>query len=172
MPEDPKAYLSGVLKDWSGPMSRFMEITDFDTQVYQWEIYNRPSMKKWSTGRVVCVGDAVHPVSPYAGYGLGMAIEDGYFLAKFLDGVDLHNLAAVSAGFELYEKQRVGYVNHNMEVARFSGKLFHSFPWPIAKVRDWLFDYTPLLGYMMKKDYLKKAEEHSMSIKELHVIRT
>lgn len=172
VPEDPKAYLSGVLEDWSGPMPRFLEITDFDTRVYQWEIYNRASVKKWSTRRVVCVGDAVHPVSPYAGYGLGMAIKDGYFLAKFLDGVDLRNLAAVTVGFELYEKQRVEYVNHNMEVARFSGKLFHSLPWPIAKVRDWLFDYTPLLGYMMKQDYLKRAEKQSMSMKELHLIRT
>ncbi|KAJ5534104.1 hypothetical protein N7527_000358 [Penicillium freii] len=51
-------------------MSRFLEIADFDTQVYQWEVYNRPSLKKWSTGRVVCVADAVYPVSPYAGYGL------------------------------------------------------------------------------------------------------
>jgi hypothetical protein len=57
-----------------------------------------------------------------------MAIGDCYFLAKLLDGVDLRNLAAVSAGFELYENQRVEYVNHNMEVARFSGTLFHSLP--------------------------------------------
>ena len=129
-------------------------------------------MKKWSARRVVCVSDTVHPDSPYAGYGLGVAIEDGYFLAKFLDSISLRNLAAVSAGFELYEKQRVEYINHNIEVARFSGKLFHSLPWPIAKVRDWLFDYTPLLGYITRKDYLKKAEEHSMSMKELHVIKT
>jgi 2-polyprenyl-6-methoxyphenol hydroxylase-like FAD-dependent oxidoreductase len=53
LPEDPKAYLSGVLEGWSEPMSRFLDITGFDSQVYQWEIYNRPSMKKWYTGRVV-----------------------------------------------------------------------------------------------------------------------
>ncbi|OQD69377.1 hypothetical protein PENPOL_c002G02685 [Penicillium polonicum] len=172
LPEDPKAYLTDLLKDWSGPVPRFLEITDFDKQVYQWEIYNRPSLKKWSTGRVVCVGDAVHPVSPYAGYGLGMAIEDGYFLAKFLDNVDLRNLAAVSAGFELYENQRVEYVNHNMEVARFMGTMFHSLPWPIAKIRDWIFDYTPLLGYFMKKDTIQKAEDYSKNMKELHVKTT
>jgi hypothetical protein len=69
-------------------MPRFLEATDFKTQVCRWEVFNRPSMKRWSARRVVCVGDAVHPVSPYAAYGMGMAIEDGYFLARALDGVE------------------------------------------------------------------------------------
>lgn len=170
LPDDPKEHLSGILKGWEEPMPRFLEATNFDTQVYRWEIYNRPSMKKWSSGRTVCVGDAVHPVSPYAAYGMGMAIEDGYYLAKSLDGVDLRDLRAVSAGFELYEKQRVDYVNHNMEFARFLGRMFHSLPWPLAKIRDLIFDYTPLLGNYLKKGYLEKAEQETMGLKELQVV--
>jgi 2-polyprenyl-6-methoxyphenol hydroxylase-like FAD-dependent oxidoreductase len=169
LPDDPKAHLTNILKDWAQPMPRFLEATNFDTQVYRWEIYNRPSMKKWSTGRIACVGDAVHPVSPYAAYGMGMAIEDGYFLARSLEGVDLRDSRAVSAGFELYEKQRVDYVNHNMEFARFLGRMFHSLPWPLAKIRDLVFDYTPLLGSYLKQGYLQKAEEETMNLKELQV---
>jgi 2-polyprenyl-6-methoxyphenol hydroxylase-like FAD-dependent oxidoreductase len=170
VPDDPKAHLTGVLKDWAQPMPRFLEATDFKTQVYRWEIFNRPSMKKWSAGRVVCVGDAVHPVSPYAAYGMGMAIEDGYFLAKALDGIDLRDSLAVSAAFEIYEKQRVDYVNHNMEFARFLGKMFHSMPRPLANIRDLIFDYTPVLSNFLGKGYLKKAEEETLSLKELQVI--
>lgn len=170
VPEDPKAHLTGILKDWAQPMPRFLEATNFDTQVYRWEIFNRPSMKKWSTSRVVCVGDAVHPVSPYAAYGMGMAIEDGYFLARALDGVDLRDLRAVNAGFELYEEERVDYVNHNMEFARFLGRMFHSVPRPLANIRDMLFDYTPLLSNFLKTGYLKKAEEETLRLKELQVI--
>jgi 2-polyprenyl-6-methoxyphenol hydroxylase-like FAD-dependent oxidoreductase len=85
-------------------------------------------MKKWSKGRIVCVGDAVHPVSPYAAYGMGMAIEDGYYLARALEGVDLRDLRVFSAGFEIYEKQRIDYVTHNMEFARFLGRMFHGLP--------------------------------------------
>ncbi|CAG8116345.1 unnamed protein product, partial [Penicillium nalgiovense] len=129
----------------------------------------RPSMKKWSAGRVVCVGDAVHPVSPYAAYGMGMAIEDGYFLAKALDGVDLRDSLAVSAAFEIYEDQRVDYVNHNMEFARFLGRMFHSVPRPLANIRDLIFDYTPVLSHFLGKGYLKKAEEETLSLKELQV---
>lgn len=171
VPGDPKAHLTGILKDWAQPMPRFLEATNFETQVYRWEIWNRPSMKKWSTaGRVVCVGDAVHPVSPYAAYGMGMAIEDGYFLARALDGIDLRDLHAVHAGFELYEQERVDYVNHNMEFARFLGKMFHSIPRPFATLRDLVFDYTPVLSNYLKEGYLKKAEEETLRLKELQVI--
>lgn len=169
VPEDPKAHLTEILRDWAQPMPRFLDATDFDSQVYRWEIYNRPSMKKWSTRRVVCVGDAVHPVSPYAAYGMGMAIEDGYYLARALDGVDLRDLHALKAGCEIYEKQRVDYVNHNMEFARFMGRMFHSLPWPLTAIRDFIFDYTPFLSKHLGEGYLKKAEEETLSLKELQV---
>lgn len=170
IPEDPKAHLTGILMDWAQPMPRFLDVTDFESQVYRWEIFNRPSMKKWSAGRVVCVGDAVHPVSPYAAYGMGMAIEDGYFLAKALAGIDLRDLRAVNTGFEIYEAQRVDYVNHNMEFARFLGWLFHGLSWPVAYVRDLIFDYTPVLRRFLGNGYLKKAEAETLGLKELQVL--
>ncbi|GKZ89058.1 hypothetical protein CBS76997_10655 [Aspergillus niger] len=169
IPEDPKAHLTEILKDWAQPMPRFLEATNFDRQIYRWEIYNRPSMKKWSTGRVVCVGDAIHPVSPYAAYGMGMAIEDGYFLARALDGVDLRDLRRVKAGCEIYEEQRVDYVNHNMEFARFLGKMFHAVPRPLAQIRDLIFDHTPILRRFLGDGYLKKAEQETLNLKELQV---
>ena len=169
VPEHPKAHLTNILKDWAQPMSQFLDVTNFDTQVYRWEIFNRPSMKKWSKGRVVCVGDAVHPVSPYAAYGMGMAIEDGYYLARALDGVDLRDLQSFKAGCEIYEGQRVDYVNHNMEFARFLGKLFHAVPRPFANIRDLIFDHTPVLSRYLKEGYLKKAEEETLRLKELQV---
>jgi 2-polyprenyl-6-methoxyphenol hydroxylase-like FAD-dependent oxidoreductase len=169
VPKDVKAHVTNIIKDWADPMPRFPAATNFDTQMYRWEIYNRPSLKKWSVGRIACVGDAVHPVSPYAAYGMGMAIEDGYHLAKQLDGVDLRDLKAISTGFELYNKQRVDFVNHNMEFARFLGRVFHSLPWPLAWVRDVIFDYTPFMSRFMNKGYLEKSEQETMDLKELFV---
>jgi 2-polyprenyl-6-methoxyphenol hydroxylase-like FAD-dependent oxidoreductase len=168
-PEEIKAYISDILKDWADPMPLFIEATDFKDHIFRWEIYNRPSMKKWSKGRVVCVGDAVHPVSPYAAYGMGMAIEDGYHLACSLDGVDLRDAHAVRAGFELYEKERVNYVNHNMEFARFLGRMFHGLPYPLAWVRDFIFDNTPFLKRYLAKGYLEEAEKETMKLQELFV---
>ncbi|KAH7208337.1 hypothetical protein BKA60DRAFT_599398 [Fusarium oxysporum] len=123
--------------EWKPFLRKVEEIkaTDFKDQTFRWEIYNRPSMKKWSKGRVVCVGDAVHPVSLYAACDMGMAIEDGYHLSCSLDGVGLRDAHAVRARFELYEKERVNYVNHNVEFARFLGRRFHELPYPLAWVR-------------------------------------
>jgi 2-polyprenyl-6-methoxyphenol hydroxylase-like FAD-dependent oxidoreductase len=39
---------------------------------------------------VTLLGDAAHPTSPYAAYGAGMSIEDGYFLARELQACDGH----------------------------------------------------------------------------------
>ncbi|KAL5042071.1 hypothetical protein BDW71DRAFT_211529 [Aspergillus fruticulosus] len=142
------AWAAAFMNTWNSefPMPRFLDVTNFDTQVYRWEIYSRPSMGKW---RVVCVGDAVHPVSPYAAYGMAMAIEDGYYLAKSLEGVHLRDLRAVDAAFQVYERQRVDHVNHNMEFA--------------------LFDYTPILGKYLREWYLEKAEKETIGLKALQV---
>ena len=169
IPDDPKAHVTSILKGWADPMPRFVDATDFDNQVFRWEIYNRPSQKKWSRGRIVCIGDAIHPVSPYAAYGMGMAIEDGYYLAKLLDGVDLTQQEDVTRGFCAYENQRVDFVNHNMEFARRLGYLFHKLPWPLAKLRDVLFDRTPLLSHFLTKGYLEKSEIETAGMTELHV---
>lgn len=150
-------------------MTTFADKTDFSKNVYRWEIYNRPSMKEWSRGRVVCIGDAIHPVSPYAAYGMGMAIEDGYFLARALKGCDLRQAQDMTRRFKKFESERADYVNHNMEFARRLGYLFHKAPWPLTSVRDFIFDRTPLLSVLMTKGYLEKSEHEVMGLKELFV---
>lgn len=168
VPSDPIAHLNNILKDWAEPMPRFPNLTNPETQLFRWEIYNRPSLKKWSKNRIVCLGDAVHPVSPYAAYGMGMAIEDGYFLAKYLDGRELTATTTKDA-FEKFEAQRVEYVNTQVEFARTLGKVFHRVPKPLAKFRDFLFDNTKILEKNLVKGYLKAAELEALSLQELHV---
>ena len=170
-PLNVEKHVRHILNDFSDPLPRFPDATDFSHQIFCWDVYNRPSLHKWSKGRVVCVGDAVHPVSPYAAYGMGMAIEDGYFLAKFLDGTNLSDLSKVSTGFEQYEAARVNYVNHNVEFARKLGGIFHSQSYLTAKIRDFIFDNTGLLNRMIRRDYLGDQEAMCLSMKELHVNR-
>ena len=130
--EDRRKHFDIILEDFCEPMPSVIGNTNLETDLFCWEVYQRPSLKKWSNGRVVCLGDAVHPVSPYAAYGMGMAIEDGYFLGKALDGVDLKDMQQVEKGFKAFEAQRVDYVNGNFEFARNLGTIFHRLPWPVA----------------------------------------
>lgn len=170
-PEDPKAYLRSIVQDFSGPVSRLLENTEFATQIFPWDIYNRPSLSNYTKGRVACIGDAVHPVSPYAAYGMGMAIEDGYFLAKFLDGKALNDRSVVEQGFADYEKQRVTYANHQVEFARTLGNIFHKMPYPLARMRDFVYDHTQILNKQIQKDYLGVQESMCLSMTELHQVK-
>ena len=166
---DIGAHMRAHAANFADPMPRFVAHTDFETQCFRWEIFNRPSLPQWCKGRVACVGDAVHPVSPYAAYGMGMAIEDGYFLARALGGKDLTDLSDIKAACATYEAERVAYVTHHVEFARKLGDQFHKAPKPVAWLRDLVFDNTGTLGKLIRKDYLKDSETMSLHLKELHV---
>lgn len=157
-PSDTKAHLLKHLDGWADPLPRLAAATDFERNCFRWEIYNRPALKSWSRGRVSFVGDAVHPVSPYAAYGMGMAIEDGWWLAKCLEGVDLAEPAALAKGLASYDRQRVAFTNKNAAMARYMGYLFHRTPWPLTVLRDVVFDHTGFLEKALTEQYLKDAE--------------
>ena len=166
---DLEAHMKAHVAKFADPMPRFAAHTDFKTQAFRWEIRNRPSLQHWCKGRVACLGDAVHPVSPYAAYGMGMAVEDGYFLARALGGRDLSDLSGIQQACARYEEERVAYVNHHVEFARKLGDQFHKAPALIAWLRDKVFDNTKVLEGLIRKDYLKDSETMSLLLKELHV---
>ena len=43
-----------------------------------------PPLPRWHQGRILLIGDAAHAVSPNAGQGASMALEDAMYLAKLL----------------------------------------------------------------------------------------
>ena len=91
------------------------------------------------------MGDAAHPTSPYAAYGAGMAIEDGYFVGRQLAGLDLSKYAAVRAALDAYENPRKPHTAKQVQMAYVLGKVFHHAPSPIRPVRDAVLDHTPFL---------------------------
>lgn len=169
-PADPEAHLRGLLRAFPAIMQRFPDHTDFATQVFRWDIYNKPSMPHYTKGRVALIGDAAHPVSPYAAYGMGMAIEDGYFLARSYGGADLSDPQALAQGHAAYEADRVAYCNHVVEFARKLGTQFHRSSGLSAFMRDMVLDYTPVLRRTMTRDYLRDSEKMSLRLRELHVV--
>jgi salicylate hydroxylase len=50
----------------------------------KWGLFVRPPIAQWSTGRVVLMGDAAHPILPFLGLGAALAIEDGIVLNRAL----------------------------------------------------------------------------------------
>jgi 2-polyprenyl-6-methoxyphenol hydroxylase-like FAD-dependent oxidoreductase len=72
-------------------------------EVYKWGIYDRDPLSTWSKGRVVLLGDACHPMTPYMASGAAMALEDAVVLARCLDDEDCDS---VESAFRIYEANR------------------------------------------------------------------
>ena len=68
---------------------------------HKWAILEREPLPTWSQGRVVLLGDACHPMTPYMAQGGATAIEDAAILARCLEGTDDY-----PAAFAVYEGHR------------------------------------------------------------------
>ncbi len=55
--------------------------------VHKWAIYEDQPLPSWHSGRVVLLGDACHPMTPYMQQGAATAIEDAVVLARCLSRV-------------------------------------------------------------------------------------
>jgi salicylate hydroxylase/6-hydroxynicotinate 3-monooxygenase len=68
---------------------------------HKWAILDRDPLPRWSAGRVVLLGDACHPMTPYMAQGAATAMEDAAVLARCIEaGND------IESAFELYEAHR------------------------------------------------------------------
>ena len=70
-------------------------------EVHKWGIFERDPLPTWRRGRVVLLGDACHPMTPYMASGAAMALEDAVVLARcfneFFDAPVEHVLDAYEA---------------------------------------------------------------------------
>lgn len=143
-PPDLKAAATALAAQFPAPLPGLVAATA-DADVQRWVLRDRPALPQWSRGRATLVGDAAHPTSPYAAYGAGMSIEDGYFLGVALRGVDLTDPVAVAAALEAYEAPRRPHTAQQVQQAYLLGKVFHHTPAVLRPVRDFVFDHTPFL---------------------------
>jgi 2-polyprenyl-6-methoxyphenol hydroxylase-like FAD-dependent oxidoreductase len=146
-PTDLKAAATDLAAGFPAPLPGLIAATEPEN-VQRWVLRDRPALKQWSKGRATLVGDAAHPTSPYAAYGAGMSIEDGYFLGVALRGVDLADPAAVQRALQSYEDPRKPHTAKQVQMAFVLGKVFHHAPAPLRPIRDFVFDHTPFLQKM------------------------
>jgi 2-polyprenyl-6-methoxyphenol hydroxylase-like FAD-dependent oxidoreductase len=79
-------------------------------------IHDLPSLPAWHRGRAVVLGDAAHAVSPSAGQGASMAMEDAIVLAKCL-----RDLRTPEEAFEEFEALRRGRTERIVATGRRRG---------------------------------------------------
>lgn len=76
---------------------------------FKWVLKVRDPMPVWSRGNMTLLGDACHPTLPFLAQGAGMAIEDGYILARALEKYP-HSIATAFERYEAARKERTARV--------------------------------------------------------------
>ena len=71
---------------------------------FQWAMYDRAPLPRWSDGRLTLLGDAAHPMLPHLGQGVNQALEDAVALATLLGAAP--GSADVPRALALYEELR------------------------------------------------------------------
>lgn len=143
-PADNKAHALTLARGFAPVLGELVAATDeADTQ--RWPIRDRVPLKSWSRGRITIAGDAAHATSPYAAYGAGMSIGDGYTIAQELTGVDLTDTPAVTAALQRYDARRIAHTTSQVQQAYVLGRVFHHAPAALRPLRDFVLDRTPML---------------------------
>ena len=88
-----------------------------ESTIIGYPIYDIATQPIWHQGSVVLVGDAIHAVSPNAGQGASLAVEDAIVLAKCLRDREDHALA-----FATYERLRRARAERMVQHGRNAGQ--------------------------------------------------
>ncbi|MEU9044990.1 MULTISPECIES: FAD-dependent monooxygenase [unclassified Kitasatospora] len=83
-PPEAMADLLALMAGWHPALVDVVRRTDPDAPAVVTDINDREPVADWSRGRVSLLGDAAHPMSPGAGQGAGMALEDAAVLGGLL----------------------------------------------------------------------------------------
>ncbi len=92
-------------------------ILDATGEIFEFPVYDRDPIERWSFGRVTLLGDAAHPLIPVSSNGAGQAILDASALAYALACNRDNPVAALQA----YEADRLPKANEVIRASRENG---------------------------------------------------
>jgi 2-polyprenyl-6-methoxyphenol hydroxylase-like FAD-dependent oxidoreductase len=113
----PTAEILRSFDGWAPPIAPVIRATSQDQLLGNY-IYDRPTLRKWSFGRVTMLGDAAHPAAPTLGQGGCQAIEDAVTLGCCCAEEDNIETALLK-----YQSRRLGRANSFVREARMMGRL-------------------------------------------------
>jgi len=117
-----QAEVAQVLAAFQGWHPQVRSILEQVDEAFAWGLFDRPSMKQWSAGRVTLLGDACHPMLPFMAQGAAQAVEDGAVLAACLaksGGRD------IPEALRMYESSRLPRASRVQAASRENKTRFH-----------------------------------------------
>lgn len=106
---DPDWRIAGTRSElkasFAGWHRDIQQLLDTIETPWRWALFDRPSLCRFSEKNAVVIGDAAHPMLPFAAQGAAQAIEDAWILAAALE---THSeLGGAIAAFESTRIERV-----------------------------------------------------------------
>jgi salicylate hydroxylase/6-hydroxynicotinate 3-monooxygenase len=98
-----KGDLAQLRAAYAGFHPEVQAVIDACPEVHKWALLERDPLPRWHTDRVVLLGDACHPMTPYMAQGAASALEDAVVLTRALEG---HGADGLHAAFAIYEATR------------------------------------------------------------------
>jgi salicylate hydroxylase/6-hydroxynicotinate 3-monooxygenase len=83
-------------------------VLDACEDCHKWAILEREPLPRWSDGRVVLLGDACHPMTPYMAQGAATSIEDAAVLSRCLS--EFSNIQTALEKYENHRKPRTSRI--------------------------------------------------------------
>jgi 2-polyprenyl-6-methoxyphenol hydroxylase-like FAD-dependent oxidoreductase len=77
---------------------------------HKWAILEREPLPAWSDGRVVLLGDACHPMTPYMAQGAATSIEDAAVLARCVADAGGEDFVTAFRRYEAHRKPRTSLI--------------------------------------------------------------
>lgn len=111
-PQDARAAFAG----WCAPVRVLLAGLE---QTFLWGMFAHAPLPRWHRDRVVLLGDACHPMLPFAAQGAAMAIEDAHVLADCTARLPLD---AALAAYEALRKPRTTRVQ---AASARNGRVYH-----------------------------------------------
>ncbi len=100
--------------------------------VHKWGIFERDPLPTWRRGRIVLLGDACHPMTPYMASGAAMALEDAVVLARCFEEMRDGSVERVFDAFAASRKPRTSRVQAGSSANNWMRN---------ATDPDWLYGY-------------------------------
>ena len=125
-----KQALLSRFRGWPEPAEAIIAVTD-EAALLRHDVYDRPPLRRWSSGHVTLLGDAAHVMTPNIGQGACLALEDAVVLARCL-----HQARDIPSAFRRYETERIARTTPLVRQARLAGKIAQMSHPAACAVRD------------------------------------
>ncbi|HEX6715507.1 MAG TPA: FAD-dependent monooxygenase [Pyrinomonadaceae bacterium] len=114
---DDTDQLTDLFAGWYAPVIELIKATPRES-ILKTGAFDRESTKRWGSGRMTVLGDAIHPTTPNLGQGGCLAMEDALVLARCFE-----KYGATEQALRCYERSRYKRTTAITKYSRYYGSV-------------------------------------------------